>query len=403
MANRLIHNNVLTGIAACVILTGAIASCKKKDNTTPGGSNPTPGVTKAADTIDCNHAIKSGGTLANDPDAPVDYVVTCQVSLSGDVTIEPGTVIEFTTDAGLQVNGSGSLAINGTSADPITLTGVDKTAGAWAGVLYDSDDTKNSMSYTTIDYAGGSQFNSNGDLGSIVIWADTKLKMDNCTIMNSAAYGLNARYGGADVTMSNNTFTKNDMPMKLKAELLHLATGNNSYKGNTKDFVLLEFYTSTINDDATWHKIDVPYLTEGTTLKVNDMLTVEPGVEVHMGQATYIAIQENGAIKAVGTPSNPIIFRGEVAVAGSWAGIGVSFSSNPLNEIGHAKIMHAGGDNLKGAIYMWAKPVLNVHDVEFSDVKTCALYAAPNVSSPNTNLTLGNCTYANCGGQLCGD
>lgn len=401
MATKLVHNRVWAGITAGILLTGAVASCKKTSTEPSGGI--TPGVTKAADTIGCNHEIKSGGTLTNDPDAPVDYVVTCQVSLSGDVIIEPGTVIEFTTDAGLKVNNSGSLAINGTSSDPVTLTGVDKTAGSWAGILYDSDDTKNSMSYTTIDYAGGSKFNSNGDLGSIVVWADTKLKMDNCTVMNSAAYGLNASYGGSDVAMSNNTFTKNDMPMKLKASSLHLATGNNTYTGNSKDFVLLEFYTSTINDDATWHKIDVPYLTEGTSLTVNDMLTVEPGVEVHMGQGTYIHIQEKGAIKAVGTSADPIVFRGEIATAGAWEGIGISFSSNPLNEIGYAKIMHAGGDDRKGAIYMWAKPVLNVHDVDFADVKTCALYAAPNVSSPNTNLTLGTCTFTNCGGQLCGD
>jgi hypothetical protein len=32
--------------------------------------------------------------------------------------------------------------------------------------------------------------------------------------------------------------------------------------------------------------------------------------------------------------------------------------------------MHAGGDNRKGAIYMWAKPSLKVSNVSFSDIKT---------------------------------
>lgn len=383
-----------------IIITGAIASCKKKENTDP---TTTPAQTKAADTVDCNNAIKNGGTFANDPEAAVDYVVTCALSLNGDVVIEPGTVIEFTTDAGLSVGDKGSLSINGTKDAPVLLTGVDKTAGSWKGLLFDSDDTKNSMSYTTVEYAGGAAFNSNGDLGAVIVWADSKLKMSNCTVKHSAAYGLNANYGGAEITLTDNTFTKNDMPARFKAELLGLATGNNDYSGNTKDFIFLRFYTASINSATTWHKTNVPFLTSGTQLVSNAMLTIEPGVEVVMGQGTYIHIKENGAIKAVGTTADPIIFRGEVAQQGGWEGIGVSFTSNPLNEIAYAKIMHAGGDNLKGAIYMWAKPVLNVHHVDFTDIKTCGLYAAPSSSSPNINLTIANNTYTNCGGQLCGD
>ncbi len=400
MARKVLFNKALLGVATCLVLTGVVSSCKKKNDTNP---TPTPSVVKAPDTVDCNHTIKSGGTLKNDPDAPVDYVVTCEVHLNGDVIIEPGTVIEFTTGSGLQVNDKGSLSINGTANDPVTLTGVDKTPGSWKGLLFDSDDTKNSMTHTKVMYAGGGAFNSNGDLGSVIVWAASTLTMSNCTVSNSAAYGLNASYTEAMVTLNNNTFTANDMPAKIKAELLAIATGSNDYTGNTKDFVLLDFYTSTLNKATTWHKINVPFLAKGTQLVSNAMLTIEAGVEVHMGTGTYIHIQEKGGIKAVGTASNPIIFRGENAVAGAWEGIGISFTSNPLNEIGYVKIMHAGGDNRKGAIYMWAKPVVNVHHVDFTDVKTCALYAAPSSSSPNTNLLLASCTYTNCGGQLCGD
>lgn len=400
MARKLFNNKMLMMVSIGIIITGAIASCKKKENTDP---TATPAQTKAADTIDCNNAIKNGGTFANDPEAAVDYVVTCALSLNGDVVIEPGTVIEFTTDAGLSVGDKGSLSINGTKDAPVLLTGVDKTTGSWKGLLFDSDDTKNSMSYTTVEYAGGAAFNSNGDLGGVIIWGNTKLKMDNCTIKHSAAYGLNANYGGAEITLTNNTFTQNDMPARFKGELLHLPTSDNDYSGNTKDFVYLHLYTSTVHGIATWHKINVPYLIGGSQLVVNALLTIEPGVEAVMGQGTFIHIKEKGAIKAVGTESDPIIFRGEVAQQGGWEGIGVSFSSNPMNEIGHAKIMHAGGNNSKGAIYMWAKPVLNVHDVDFTDIKTCALYAAPNTSSPNPNLTMFGNTFTNCGGQLCGD
>lgn len=398
MTIKLLHSKLLLGAIATLLLVGSVSSCKKKENT-----NNTPTTVKDPIILDCNSDIKGGGALVNDPDAPVDYLVTCEVHLNGDVTIDPGTVIEFQTDAGFQINDNGSLSVNGTADAPVLLTGVDKTAGSWKGLLFDSDDTKNSMSYTNVEYAGGAAFNSNGDLGAVIVWANTKLSMNNCKVSMSAEYGLNADYEGAELTLNNNTFTKNKMPAKFKAELLHLPTGNNDYSGNQSDYVLLNFYTSVINSNATWHKINVPYLTTGSQITSNASLTIEPGVEVVMGQGTYIHIKEKGSIKAVGTASEPIILRGEVAQPGGWKGIGVSFTSNPLNEIGHAKIMHAGGGDQKGAIYMWASPSLNVHDVEFSDIKTCALYAAPSSSSPNTNLTLGNCTYTNCGGELCGD
>lgn len=402
MARKLLSKKIVKGAALIALFSATVIACKK-DSTDPTDPSDDPPQNKVADTIDCNDPIKNGGVFANDPQAAVDYVVTCELHLNGDVTIEPGTVIEFTTDAGLQVNGNGSLSVNGTKDEPVILTGTDKAAGSWKGLLFDSDDTKNSMSYTTVDYAGGKAFNSNGDLGGVIVWAGTKLKMENCTIKNSAAYGLNANYTDADVTLNNNTFTKNSMPANIKAELLSMATGSNDFSGNTKDFVRLSFYTAEINGAATWHKINVPYLAEGTQLTANAKLTIEPGTEVVMGQGTYIHIKEKGAIVAVGTANDPIIFRGEVAQPGGWEGIGISFTSNPLNEIGFAKIMHAGGDNRDGAIYMWAEPVLSVHDVDFSDVKTCALYAAPSSSSPNTNLNLGNNSYTNCGGQLCGD
>lgn len=396
MTRKYLQNKLLIGIMS--IMVGSVA-CKKNSSTEP----VTTSQNNPPDTIGCNHSIKSGGVLTNDPLAPIDYIVTCDVSLNGDVTIEQGTVIAFATDAGFQVRGSGSLAINGTKDQPVLLTGIDKKTGSWKGLLFNSDDSKNSMNYTTVEYAGGAAFNSNGDLGGVLVWAGSTLKMSNSTIRNSASYGLNLNYGDVNVTLNNNTFTGNDMPARFKAELLHLATANNDYTGNKKDFIYLDFYTSEINSAATWHKTNVPYLANGTLLTAKAMLTIEPGVEVVMGQGTYIHIGEKGALKAVGTPDDPIIFRGEAAQPGAWQGIGISFSSNPLNEISNAKIMHAGGGNRKGAIYMWAKPSLKVSNVLFSDIKTCALYTAPNTSSPNPNLTLSNCTYVNCGGELCGD
>lgn len=399
MQQKLSYNKLLLSLTIGLASIGT--SCNKDNNTNPNNNNNPP-VTKAADTIECNDPITDGGTFANDPQAPVDYVVDCKLLINGDVIIEPGTVIEFMTDGGLQVNNDGSLAINGTDADPVTLTGVDKTPGSWRGVMYNSQDTKNKMSHTNLIYAGGEAFNSNEDLGAIVVWADTKLKINNCKISKSAAFGMNANYGGAELTLTDNTFTENKMPVRIKGNLVGAITSNNDYSGNTKDFILVSFYSSGFDNPTTWHNVNVPYLTTDGGVSIYDMLTVEPGTEIRMGQEAYLEIKGSGAIRMAGTESDPIILRGETPIAGSWEGIEVRSTSNPQNEISYVKFMHAGGNNQDGAIYMWASPVLTVHHVEFTDVVTCALYAAPKSSSPNKNLSLSSCTYNNCGGELCG-
>lgn len=393
---KLLNSRTLTTLTMGLIIAGSYTACKKKDN------NNTPTVTKDPITIGCNDDIPNG-KLVDDPDRPVDYRFTCKYSINSDVTIDAGTVIEFETDAGLSVGDKGSLSSNGTASAPVIMTGVDKTVGSWKGIIFDSDDTKNKLMYTNIMYAGGSAFNSNGDLGAIVVWADTKLTVQGCKVTKSASYALNANYGGAELTLSNNTFTENQTPMRLKGTLLKYASGSDNYTGNTNDVVHLNFSTSSISTACTWHKISVPYETiNSSTMNINDAVTVEPGVEVRFASGGGLKINQNGSFKAVGTALEPIVFRGVVEAVGAWDGIYFGFTTNPLNEIGYAKIMHAGS-SMDGAIMMWAKPVLNVHDVAFSDIKTCALYAAPSTSSPNTNLTTGNNTYTNVGGQICGD
>jgi len=396
---KVFSNSTVNGTVLFVLLSVAAVSCKKNSNT-PVQS---PGVIKEPLVLECDDPISNGGTLVNDPDRPVDYRVNCQLALNGDVTIEPGTVIEFATDAGFKITKNGSLASNGNSSTPVELTGVDKTKGSWSGVIFDSDDTKNKLIYTNISYAGGKPFNSNGDHGAVIIWSGTRVTLQNCNITNAMHYGLNANYHGANITLENNSFKGNDVPMHLNGSLLSVPSSSDDYTGNEKDVVELRFYTSTISNAATWHKINVPYLTKGATnLVINADVTIEPGTDIMMGQGTGIKVNEKGGLKILGTASAPITFRGEHETPGAWAGIGYHFTANPINEVGHARIMHAGA-NMKGAIYMWAKPVLKVHNVAFSDLKTCAMYAAPSTSSPNTNLGHSNNTYVSVGGQICGD
>src|SRR5690554_2452957 len=74
--------------------------------------------------------------LTNDPQRPVDYLISCWANVQGSLKIEPGVVIAFEEDAGLYVNLNDKLfEIKGTSSNPVILTGSSKQKGFWRGLF----------------------------------------------------------------------------------------------------------------------------------------------------------------------------------------------------------------------------------------------------------------------------
>lgn len=381
-----------------------ITSCNKDDDNTQE-----PDVEPI--TLDCN-SFKSNNpnaiTLLENRGNGVDYIITCKISVEVDLIIEPGVNIEFTTGAGMEITTTGSVNAVGSSSDRITFSGVSKVKGSWLGILNRSNDVKNRFEHCLIDYAGGGSFNSNGDLGSFILWADSYIRIENTTISNGAAYGINARYSVYNIEINNCTITGCDMPFYGDANVAHKISGG-SFTGNTTDAIRLwgDAGSRKIATTQTWTDLGVPYrIQTSSTLLVRDgSLTIEPGVTVEFenGARMEIGSTDESTLIAVGTPSNPITFTGVTKAAGAWEHIDFHFTKSPLNEISHAVIEYGGNPGSGGVIYMWADPVVKVTNVEFRNIGTCAIYAAPSSSNPNANLNESSNTSINlAGGYLCG-
>jgi len=298
----------------------------------------------AAEVVECPATVAEGETRTfSNRNSNIDYII---------FVIEPDVTVQFGSGAGVTVYGSIQAA--GTDEKPIVFTGEDKVAGAWKGIFIQSDDTANALVHTQIDYAGGGAFNSNGDLGSVIVYADTRLNMSNSTITNSAAYGINASYGGGEFVFENNTITTSDAPMTVEGAYPTAITGG-SFTGNTLDAIIV----------------------------TGDQIT---GEHIWSRKPSFIA---------VGTEQDPVIFTGINKVPGAWNGIRFDTPS-VLNEIGFATIEYASSTNLSGAVYLWHGSVVNVHDVTFRDIKFCAFTAA--AGAPN--LTQSNIEYVNVAKRL---
>ena len=336
--------------------------------------------------------------------AGVDYIIDCKTQVNGDLIIEPGVTIAFKTDAGLWVRNTGSLKSIGTAEDPIIFTSIDKLPGDWLGIMIDSDDNKNDISHSIVEYAGGNAFNSNGDLGGILVWSYGNLTLFNTTIRNCSAPGINMNYGGANISMTDLTITACTYPMSIEA---NYASGifDGDFTGNSRDAI--KIIGTALTTSMTYEKQNVPYEVHGRIWAKDVALTIEPGItmEFEGGGSIEVSDDDQSALIAVGTLEDPILFTGVNKVAGAWKGFEFNFTDSPLNEIGFATIEYAGGGNQEGAIYMWANPTLNIHDVTFNNILTCSIYAAPNStgSSPNVDLTTSTLTHNTVGGEICGD
>src|SRR5690606_22549402 len=154
--------------------------------------------------------------LTDDPDAPVDYIVTCDPMTSGDFIIDAGVVIAFESNAGLRLGkyGNGKIQMNGTADKPIILTGTQKDKGTWRGIQISSDNPANQMSYVTIQYAGQEGRDGWALQGSLIGSYDAVLKMDKCTVQHGHLIGFRWFDNSKTLARSNSTFTGNEIPIE---------------------------------------------------------------------------------------------------------------------------------------------------------------------------------------------
>ncbi|EGV42352.1 hypothetical protein BZARG_2559 [Bizionia argentinensis JUB59] len=348
-------------------------------------------------TLDCNYFKENTNTILKDnPKASIDYIITCVTRIDGKLTIEPGVVIAFKQDAGMEFKDGSSFKMKGTAEKPIILTGKEQTKGFWRGIHSESSNANNKMSYVTIDFAGGKP-PSGGAKAALGIYRENSiLTLDHCTFSNSKNYGMvvnnKVEKDAYNIVMKNCIFTKNNIPFKTNVTRLRLFNNANSFSGNEKDYI--ELNGGTLYGNATWAGLDVPYFLQGNFKNEEGVLTMEPGTEIIMPARSWFHISGKASLVMVGTEENPIIIRGEHDVPGFWEQLTID-SSSPLNEIAHVNFKNAGRTTGKpnGAVKLQRSKFLNIHDVVFTDCFEYGIslnYGSDPFYLKHSNLTLNN-------------
>lgn len=387
-------------IAFALIFMG-LSSCQK-DEEEPTTEDPAAKTPTEITCADWNGSLN----FVNDPDLPVDYIIDCKLNVSGAVNIAPGTVIQFRTGAGFEVDGSGSISAIGTSSAPIRLEGTSAVNGSWRGVFIRTNDVNNRLEYVEIYHAGGEAFNSNDDLGAVILYATGRIAIDHCTISNSGAYGLNANYADANLTLSNTTFTNNDeAPILAEANHVHSIASSCTFTNNANQYihVLCDF----IEDEVTWNALSIPFrihaddfgITRVLNVTSTGGLTIEPGTTIEFDSDCGLEVND-GYLEALAAGNSPVIFTGKTAVAGSWKGLFFD-GNNVRNNLENVEIAYAGGGELAGyygSIVVWADTRLSITNSIVRDGDaTCGINAPLN----GDDLTTTGTQFINIATDVC--
>lgn len=390
-------------------------SCSSDDDTNPIDDDPI--VELPPIVLDCDY-FSEDRVLTDDPQRPVDYVITCYANVQGSLKIEPGVVIEFENHAGLRVNlNSKVFEIKGTATNPVILTGTSKQKGHWRGIfLTEAHNQNNLIEHTVIEYAGSQNLTGSSPVyeGSLALrgvsgTTPMALTLNHVEIKNGGSIGLD--YHGlrknATVSVSNVTITGNEgVPVKVSAEMAHVFDNTSSYAGNTSDFLNITTDYHVLEDQTvSWQMLDVPYLVDGRVfIREEAHLTIEAGVEMQLKSGAYLQAYDDGnvSLKILGTAEEPVHLKAHNGT--NWGGIMFGFTQEN-NIIDHAIIENAKGDfpvgNIQntGAIYMHASPKLSVSNTTFKDLENCAFYGYS--TDPFENLTVTNITFDNVGAEYC--
>ncbi|MGB3617385.1 MAG: hypothetical protein WBA12_04650 [Catalinimonas sp.] len=286
-------------------------------------------------------AFTSNIVLENGP-SPVDYIISCSMTASAQVTVEAGTVIHFKENSAIDVTSSGSFRAVGSATAPIVFRGTENTEGWWRGIYFASPSNNNQLEHVTIQDAGSERVRC-CDEPATLYQASGKLSLKNVTLRNGDGNGINARPGGEFTAYENVRITTHDeYPLILPVSRLSEIDGTDSdYSGNEEDFF---FISGNISDDVVLPKINIPYLMSGI-VGIGAGLTIEAGAEIAMVTNAGIRVDSDGSLSIEGTSDDPVVIRGAEATSGYWRGIYLN-SNSGRNRINYARISDAGSDRV---------------------------------------------------------
>jgi len=278
------------------------------------------------------------------------YVVEYETRVNANLTIEPGTVILFKSEARLDIGESEfvTFTANGTADEPIKFTAYanQPAVGAWQGLWF-SDYTlpNSSLSFCIVEYTGQDDYPA--------ISLVKKITFNNNTVINAKKDGIYAHEGF--VEFNNNTISNiGTHAIETYCDALHTLGINNVITCNT-GFGILVRGGNMEATSSTWKPQTVPYIIEDG-IWVDQTLTIEAGTVIKFQSTGWMkfGINNNATLYAIGTEENPIVFTSAAATPapGAWEGLYFSDATSSNTVLEYCTVEYAGNGTNNANIYL---------------------------------------------------
>ncbi len=327
-----------------------------------GGDGPDTAPPRACETISEDIEVTTTLVDLNEDPAYPDYCITSKIHITdgAGLIIEPGVVIEFAEGAGIDLGllgiSKGYLIAEGTADRPIIFTGEAKIPGFWRGILvpFNSSDVRSKLDHCIIEYAGsgnlgnGASFRAGLGVAKSTNGTRGLISLTNSIIRHTDGKGYACHDCSGLNEFGNNHFESNSQEaIYLNAYGFSKMDNNTTFLNNGTDGVsqTTSVFSDRIDDDQV-HTIqplsgnNVYHVNKGIRLESGG-LKILAGAKFVMADAQKVWIEAGTFLEAIGTSSNPIIFRGRLAGTPSWNAIYFkSFNTN--NQLSYCDISEAG-------------------------------------------------------------
>lgn len=267
------------------------------------------------------------------------------------LTIEPGVVLQFEQETGLSVR-EGRMSAAGTASDPIIFTGTNEQPGWWMGIQFRNTRSQdNQLEHAIVEYGGGDSFSRSDGPANLVLNSasgDAEVAVDNTVLQHSGSAGLLAEDDTTLYSFEDNTLSNNDIPAIVDTEHLGMLSNSSSFEGNDRDYVHVAG-SNLGGGDHTWQALDVPYRIASTIeLRGSTHVDIEAGATFEFEDNTGLSARE-GTLNIEGAEDDEVLFTATEEQNGWWKGIQYRDTRSHNNQVDHAIIEYAGGDEFSRA------------------------------------------------------
>lgn len=304
----------------------------------------------------------------------VPYIISGEVDIDGNLTIEPGTIFKFDAAGWLGIGYylATTFTADGTSQLPITFTSsaTSPVAGAWRGIsVYGNTQTNSKMNNCIIDYAG-----SIASYGALHMSGASSITFTNSTVRNSSTYGIVLDADAGFQTFTGNTISNcaNHLITLSFKHLPDLGVPNTLVAASGKGiFVSGDVQYSS---DVVWRKQSADFYVSGGETDIDGNVTLEAGSNFRFINDSYFyfGYYANTKLTAIGTATSKITFTSAVSspAAGAWKGLYFADLTMTNSAMAYCEFFYTG---------MSGKP---------------AIYTRKSFNVSNTNVNVFSSTHA---------